>query len=211
MPSLDDFFRDTQELVIHQLKEWVEILSNFETVNKYEILNIQDARIGLAAEVSGGFKTTLLRMWLKSHRPLDVQIFDAQGGELLKIKRPFYFFFSDMSISDSRGNLVGAIRKRFGIIYKKYDLSDAQERVFARIKAPFWRLWTFPILDDTDKQIGVISKKWGGVIKEAFTDADRFQIQFPPSADTGEKAVILAGALSVDLDYFEENAGRSSN
>lgn len=209
MQTLDDFFRGLPGLEIHQLKEWVEVLTNFETVNQYEILNQQGARIALAAEIGGSFGRTLLRMWLKSHRPLDLQIFDAQGGELLRIKRPFYFIFSEMTITNAQSGLVGHVRKRFGILYKKYDLSNAQGLVFARIKAPLWRLWTFPVIDSRNEPVGVISKKWGGVVKEVFTDADRFQVEFPPSAGSTEKAVLLAGALSVDLDYFEENVGRS--
>lgn len=209
--QLDTFFGSANGLVIQQLKEWVEIISHFETANKYEILDESGGKVGFAAEDGGGFGRHMLRMWLKSHRPLDIHILGPAGSQLLELKRPFYFFFSNMAISGPGGTLLGRAKKRFGIIFKKYDLCIGEEQVFARIKAPFWRLWTFPILDLQDNQIGVISKKWGGFMREAFTDADKFHVEFPKSFSAPEKAIALASALSIDLDYFEENAGRSNN
>ena len=39
----------------------------------------------------------------------------------------------------------------------------------------------FRIVDlKTDQQVGSISKKWNGVLKEVLTKADRFSIDFPP-------------------------------
>lgn len=47
---------------------------------------------------------------------------------------------------------------------------------------------------DGSKQVGTITKKWSGFIKEAFTDADNFGIQFPMDLDVTVKATLL-GAL----------------
>ena len=39
----------------------------------------------------------------------------------------------------------------------------------------------FRIMDiRTERQVGSISKKWNGVLKEVLTKADRFSIDFPP-------------------------------
>ena len=50
---------------------------------------------------------------------------------------------------------------------------------------------------------GKISKKWGGVVEEAISDADTFHVEFPPTWTNSDKAVFLAAAFSVDLDCFE--------
>lgn len=45
-----------------------------------------------------------------------------------------------------------------------------------------------------DNQIGRISKKWGGLTREALTDADIFGVHFPTGINTKLKATLL-GAL----------------
>ena len=43
----------------------------------------------------------------------------------------------------------------------------------------------FRIVDvRTERQVGSISKKWSGVLKEVLSKADRFSVDFPP--DIGE-------------------------
>ena len=46
------------------------------------------------------------------------------------------------------------------------------------MKAPRWRIWTFPIRDLEGNVMGEISKKWSGFLSEAFTDADTFLVDF---------------------------------
>lgn len=207
--SLDSFFGSSSSMIVQQLKEWVEIISHIETRNKYEILSPLGDKIAFAAEDGGGFGRTVLRMWLQTRRPLDIHIVDPTGKQVIELTRPFFFFFSNMAIRGPEATVIGRAKKRFGIIYKKYDLCIGEEEVFARIKAPLWRLWTFQVYDLQGNPIAAITKKWGGVLKEVFTDSDRFEVQFPEQATSEQKAVLLASALSIDLDYFEENAGRS--
>jgi hypothetical protein len=47
---------------------------------------------------------------------------------------------------------------------------------------------------DGEVEVGKISKKWSGLIKEYFTDADNFGISMPIDLDVKIKAVVL-GAL----------------
>lgn len=53
-------------------------------------------------------------------------------------------------------------------------------------------------------QIGIISKKWGGIVNEILTDADSFGVSFPLELDTKHKALFLAACfliVSNDFDY----------
>ena len=125
--------------------------------------------------------------------------------------QPFFWLFSDLTISDPSGKIHGIAHRRFSFINKKYDLVDERGRLIATIKSPFWRLWQFPIQDPSGKPWGLISKKWGGVLKEVFTDADTFKIDFPPGCSANEKALILGTAFTIDLDFFEENVRRGSS
>ncbi len=59
--------------------------------------------------------------------------------------------------------------------------------------------------------MGAISKKWQGFIKEGFTDADRFLVDFGSEQEwtLSERAVLLCAAISIDFDFFENNQGDS--
>lgn len=200
-------FGESKFIVIRQIREMLEIAIGWETANKYEILNEGGQKTGYAAERRAGILDALMKNVLKSHRPLSIDVWDEEKNLALTGKRPFYFFFSDLEVRDQNGSLVGEIKTRFGVIKRKYDLLDGRGKVFARIESPRWRLWTFFIKDHIGADAGKISKKWGGVLREVFSDSDQFALDISQRPWSGEeKAVLLFAGLSIDLDFFEENS-----
>ncbi|XP_075860884.1 phospholipid scramblase 1 isoform X2 [Microcebus murinus] len=61
-----------------------------------------------------------------------------------------------------------------------------------------------------DEQIvvGKISKQWSGFVREAFTDADNFGIQFPLDLDVKMKAVMVGACFLIDFMFFENTGNR---
>jgi len=45
--------------------------------------------------------------------------------------------------------------------------------------------------------VGMITKQWGGFIKENFTDADTFGVQFPVDLDIKVKALLIGASLLI--------------
>lgn len=206
MNVIDMFFASLNKVFVHQSKEWGEIITGFETRNKYKVLDEQGHSIGFIAEQRKGLWALLLRSMLRSHRPLTIKVLDENRKELMEMNRPFYWFFSDLEIT-SENKVVGHIYQRFAFIFRRYDLADARGNIFARVRAPFWRIWTFSILNANGNEIAKISKKWGGILREVFTDADKFLIEFE-GLTSSQKAVVFAAGISIDLDFFEENHKR---
>lgn len=144
---------------------------------------------------------------MKSHRSITVDIWDNADKLILTGSRPWYFFFSDLYVLDKNNKFLGDIKTRFGLLKRKYDLADSNGNVFATIESYRWKLWTFTIYDTNFKEVGVITKKWGGLLKEVLTDADQFTIDYSKYSWSDEqKAVILFACLSIDLDFFEDNS-----
>jgi uncharacterized protein YxjI len=201
------FLATHPRLSLKQRKEWVEILVDFETRNQYAVRSAGGEELGTLAEEAGGLGRVLTRWLLRSHRPLDAALCDRSGEVLLRLSRPFFFLFSDLDVADSRGQRIGSVHRRFGILHRKYDLRDSFGRTFARVRSPVWRIWTFPVraVDDREATIG---KRWGGLLSEAFSDADSFGIDFSRAAwSPEERAVIFCAAVSIDFDFFENNQG----
>ena len=51
-------------------------------------------------------------------------------------------------------------------------------------------------------EVGKISKQWTGVMKEAFTDADNFGVNFPVDLDVKVKSKQLTGGISCTRTHF---------
>ena len=45
--------------------------------------------------------------------------------------------------------------------------------------------------------LGEITKKWGGILTEMFTDTDTFKIEFPYNIDVTTKALLVAATMLV--------------
>jgi uncharacterized protein YxjI len=201
--------KSKSDLYVSQKKEWGEILVGYESANKYVVMDEGHSQLGAFFEEGKGFISFIARFLLRSHRPLQVAVLELTGEKVLHLSRRFFFFFSDLEIKGKSGQSIGSVHRRFGIFYKKYDLKDNSGMVFATIKSPFWRLWTFPIFDQrTGQANGEISKKWGGVVKEMFTDTDTFRVSFGQGYSAVQRTVIFAASVSIDFDFFEENANR---
>ncbi len=187
-------------LLVRQKKEWGEILTGFEMKNKYSILDPEGAEIYLAAEESG----FLGRWFLKSARPFTMHIFTPSGQPVLNLVRPFKFIFYRIDIFDGSGTLLGSVVKRWAFFRRVFSVLNTAGNEIFRIVGPFFRPWTF-LIHKEDREVGKISKQWGGILREAFTDADQFGVQFPPGLDVQTKSILLGAVFLIDFAYFEQH------
>lgn len=197
-----------RQLFIRQRREVVEILIDWETRNQYEVMDAERNPLGTIVERAEGVADAALRFFLRSHRGFQIRVLGPEAELLLELSRSFFFLFSDLDVSDPGGRKLGSVHRRFGILYKRYDLRDATGQTFARVKSPLWRLWTFPVESGRGTGNAVITKRWGGALREIFADADTFLIDYQEGQWTAdERAVIFASAISIDFDFFENNQG----
>lgn len=209
---MKNLFEKSEQILVKQHKEMFEVIINWETANKYSLYNTQGNQVGYAAERNKGLFHKIIRNILKSHRTITIDVWNQDKEHVFIGHRPWYLLFSELNVMTKDKKLIGHIKTRFGFLKRKYDLSDSNNRVFATIKSYRWRLWTFTIFDKSGNEIGVITKKWGGFIKEAFTDADQFIIDYSKFNWTNQqRAILLFACLSIDLDFFEDNSGSATN
>jgi uncharacterized protein YxjI len=204
----ESFLSAPQKLFIRQRKELTEILLDWETHNQYAVMDEARNEIATVVEKAGGLSAFLTRGFLRSHRPLEIGVVGRAGDLLFRLSRSFFFLFSHLEVIDQTERVVGSVQRRFGLLYRKYDLHDADGTVFATIRGAIWRIWTFPVMDSRGVGEALISKKWGGGMREIFTDADTFMIDFGSGHwSESQRRVIFAAAISIDFDFFENNQG----
>jgi len=61
-----------------------------------------------------------------------------------------------------------------------------------------------PKKPDKKKNVGYIMKKWGGLTKEALSDADNYHVEFPKDATPTVKVLSMYACLAVDYVHFEK-------
>ena len=186
-------------LVVSQKKEWGEIATGFETKNRYTVSDGSGNKLYVAAEESGSW---LLRLFLKVLRPFTVVVLNDDSQIVLQVTRPFRFYFHRAEIVDRQGRALGVIERRFSIARRIYSVSDPSGHEIFQLFGPILHPWTFEIRN-AGVEYGKITKKWSGLLKEGFTDADNFGVTFAAEWGVEVKALVLGAVFLIDFVHFE--------
>lgn len=196
--------QQSNELMVVQRRELAELFG-FETRNKYAI-EANGVQFAFAAEQGKGGLAFLARMFVGHWRTFEIHVFDNQRQLVLRVVHPFRFLFQRLEVMAADGRVLGAIQQRFAIFSKKFDVTDGSGRLLLSVSSPLWRPWTF-VFEREGRALARVEKKWSGMLREAFTDADRFRVGFEsPELSLDERSLVLAAALFIDLQYFEQKA-----
>ncbi|MEE8177113.1 MAG: phospholipid scramblase-related protein, partial [Acidobacteriota bacterium] len=131
-------------LIVSQKKEWGEILSGFETKNRYVVLSETGNELYYAAEKS----SFLLRMFLKALRPFEIIVARADGSTVLNLERPVRFYFHKMDVRDAEGKLLGTIEREFSVLRRLYRITNSMGMEICRLYGPLLHPWTFEIREN---------------------------------------------------------------
>jgi uncharacterized protein YxjI len=191
-------------LIVSQRKEWGEILTGFEQKNKYAVMDSSGRDLYAAVEEGGSL---LLRWFLKALRPFEINVYTFDRRPVLKLKRPFRFYFHELKIMEPGGRTLGTIQRRFSLLRRIYSVLDRSGNEIFQLFGPILHPWTFEIRKN-EKEYGKITKKWSGLLKEGFSDADNFGVTFPATWDVSVKSLFLGAVFLIDFVHFE-NKGNS--
>ena len=120
-------------------------------------------------------------------------------------------FARTVEVQAPLGQVVATIERQFGFFIPSFHIKDPSGQVMFKVasssSAFFGRFRVdFKIkshLVDPPVEVGKISKQWGGLMKEFFTNMDIFGIQFPADMEVQWKAVLLAVLFHIDFSYYE--------
>ena len=190
---------------IRQKREIAEVFG-IETRNKYSIETTQGQQIAFAAEQRTGFFGFLFRQSLGHWRRYSIHVFDNAGQIQWIAHHPFRFYYQRVDVRDPEGRPMGSIERRFEIFGKRFVMLDTAGNELMNVHSPLWTIWTFRFKRNGE-ELAIVTKKWGGIIKEAFLDADSFLLQFNSTSLTEvERVLLVTAALFIDLRYFEKKA-----
>lgn len=178
-----------------------------ELTNEYRILDESGAMLGVARQEGQSKMKKALRFVSRVDQFLThhIGVYEEDGTKVLALTRPAKIMRSKIIVEDADGSTVGTISQQnvFGRI--RFEYADASGKTIGGIKAENWRAWNFSIVDEEDREIGRITKKWAGAAKELFTTADNYVYEIAPSVQGPLRLLALASAAGVDLALKQDD------
>lgn len=176
-----------------------EKVNFFKFENCYTIYNDKGENIGAVKQkLSTGQK--ILRLLVnKAMLPFLLEIKNTNDEVEASISRGWTFFMSKIILQDGQGNKIGTVQQKFKLFKPTFIILNSSDEKIAEITGD-WKAWNFTIKDTSDVQIGLISKKWAGAMKEIFTSADKYNVSIDANySNTENRIAILSSAITIDM------------
>jgi uncharacterized protein YxjI len=182
-------------LVINQKAKLIEL------TNEYRILDEEGDQIGVIREEGQSKAKKALRFVSKLDQFMThkLAVYDAAETKVVELVRPRKIVKSTVDVSDGGGRPVGQIVQQNFFGKKRFGLVGAGGEELGSINAENWRAWDFAIQDPGGQEVGRITKKWAGVLKEGFTTADNYILNVSGEVSPDLRLMMLASAAGVDV------------
>ena len=189
-------------LVVNQKAKLIEL------TNEYKILDQEGLEIGVIRQEGQSTARKVLRFVSKLDQFLThkLAVYDASGQKVVELLRPAKFLKSTVEVSDGAGRPVGKIVQQNVVGKIRFAFEGAGGNDLGSINAQNWRAWDFAIQDNTGADVGRITKKWAGLLKEGFTTADNYVLEITGKVSSELRLLILAAGAGVDL-ALKQDAG----
>lgn len=217
-PGLE-YLTTIDQLLVQQKFELVEVITGFETNNKFNVKNTLGQKLYWAAEVND----CCTRNCCGPLRRFNMKVYDIYQNEVMHIRRPaacsscsFPCCLQSVEVSAPPGNLIGSVEQTWSVLYPQFAIKNANGDTILLMKGPFCTYSIcsdieFKILTLNGDEVGRISKQWSGLVRELFIDADFFGISFPIDLDVHVKAIMLSACFLIDAMFFEKADNREEN
>ncbi|GHV84815.1 hypothetical protein AGMMS50230_04230 [Spirochaetia bacterium] len=171
--------------------------------NAYKVYDSSGELIGAIKETMPAFLKVLSLFINRSFFPFRLDILDGEEKVLTTIKRGWTLLISKIAILDSQGSLIAQIKQQFKMFKPTFNILDPAGAPIGIITGD-WKAWNFTITGSDGNQIGTITKKWNGILKEALTSADKYIVSINPAVEEDAKKIaIVATAITIDMVLHE--------
>ncbi|XP_053167036.1 phospholipid scramblase 2-like isoform X2 [Hemicordylus capensis] len=220
-PGLE-YLSQIDQISIEQQIELMEMISGYETANRYEIKNTQGQWVYFAAEENDDFTLNCYG----SLRPFTIKLFDSTQQAVMQLTRSFQCSIcccpcvcclQELEVQAPPGTIIGYVKQKWHPCLPKFAIQNEAREDVLQMAGPCVPCRCFQDIHfevkslDGKSGVGGISRQWTGLARETATDASIFGIQFPLDLDIKIKAIVMGAAFLMDYMFFERSANRGSN
>lgn len=209
------------QLIIEQQAEILEVVTGFETGNTYVVKNSVGQFLYEIKERSG----CCARLLCGPRRCLELEVLDFQKAPVMRIIRPLrcvhcwcFCCLQKLEVEAPVGTPIAYVYQDWSICYPRYTIYDKNMEPAFKIVGPICTMSMpcccdvkFEVRTTDGVPVGMIMKKWTGLVKEHFTDADNFGVNFPMDTNVHIKAALMAATMLIDYMFFEETYKQKSD
>ncbi|XP_061492947.1 phospholipid scramblase 1-like isoform X2 [Rhineura floridana] len=220
-PGLE-YLSQLEQISVEEQMELMEMISGFETCNRYEVKNSMGEMVYFAAEENDDFTLNCYGPL----RPFTIKLFDSASQPVMQLSRDFQCSccccpcaccLQELEVQAPPGTVIGYVKQKWHPCLPKFAIQNEAREVVLKMDGPCvpCRLWEnvhFEVKSvDGKSTIGGITKQWTGLAREAATNASVFGIQLPLDLDIKMKALMLGACFLIDFMYFEQRRQRRDN
>jgi uncharacterized protein YxjI len=180
-----------------------------EMTNEYRVFDDAGIEIGTIREVEQSTTKKAVRLFsgLDQFLTHKLGVFDRDRQQVLMLERPAKLLKSKIKVSDSQGIERGAILQDNVVGKKHFALVDGRGDRIGSIDGENWMSWDFAIHDSTGAEVGRITKKWAGILKEGYTTADTYILQIEAEVSSDLRLLMVASAAGLDVALKQDDTG----
>lgn len=180
-----------------------------ETMDEYRVFDDAGAEIGTIREVEQSTTRRAVRLFsgVDQYLTHKLGVFDGDGQQVLMLERPAKLMKSKIKVSDAAGTERGAILQDNLVGKKHFLLVDGNGDRIGSIDGENWMSWDFAIHDNSGSEVGRITKKWAGILKEGYTAADTYILQIEADVSLDLRLLMFASAAGLDVALKQADTG----
>lgn len=185
---------------LHQKRKFLELR------NQYTLTGDDGQEIGKVEQAKQSPFAFILRLVssLDVALPVTLHVTTTDGREELKLHKPWFRFA--VNATDGEGQALGTIKKKVKLGKAVFSLEGPSGDEIGTLKAENWRARDFRLEDTSGTEVARVTKKWRGLLTEAFSDADSYAVTFEDRTDIATRKLALGAALAVDLTMKQKDA-----
>jgi uncharacterized protein YxjI len=180
-----------------------------ETMDEYRVFDDAGNEIGTIREVEQSTTKRVVRLFSGVDQFLThkLGVFDSEGRQVLMLERPAKLMKSRIKVSDAERIERGAILQDNVVGPKHFALVDGRGERIGSIDGENWMDWDFAIHDESGAEVGRITKKWAGILKEGYTTADTYALQIEAEVSSDLRLLMFASAAGLDVALKQDDTG----
>lgn len=170
----------------------------FSSRNSYEILDDAGKVVGTAEQKTSGMAKLLSMVLGEANTQIDFR--EKPDDSLVFTVRRSGLLMKKVQVLDAQGTVIGTYKAKKFSLSGGFHVYDKDGKHCAEIRGKLTKSdYTF-VKPDGKTEMGKVSKKWGGAMKEMFTSADTYGVQIDPAfaEDPTAKMLILGAAVAID-------------
>lgn len=177
------------------VREHVAVLKLRDT---YDLIDPETGTLlGMVKDEPAPWAKWLRLLVEKTYLPTMLNVYqDGCPRPILRVRKHAGFLRTRLEIQDDQGRRLAQLRNKVFSLGGAFRIFEPSGREIGQLKGD-WKGWDYSATIQ-ERSIGIVTKKWSGLLKEAFTNADQYLVQ----AERPEQLALLLGlALAVDLVY----------